>query len=102
MGLPVEDNTCVKICFLLKITREYTYFVGSGFFFQCRLSVERLLNVLISVLDVMGEEECSLRNAWRLYYVPWTPPVREALKDEEAKSTAWSYRGIHSTLRIQQ
>ena len=74
----------------------------AGFFFQCRLSVERLLNVLVSVLDVMGEEECSLRNAWRLYYVPWTPPVREALKDEEAKSTAWAYRGIHSTLRIQQ
>ena len=102
MGLPVEDNTFVKICFLLKITREYTYFVGSGFFFQSRLSVERLLNVLLSVLDVMGEEECSLRNAWRLYYVPWTPPVREALKDKEAKSTAWAYRGIHSTLRIKQ
>ena len=50
----------------------------------------------------MGEEGCSLRNAWGLYYVPWTPPVREALKDEEAKSTAWAYRGIHSTLRIQQ
>ena len=49
-----------------------------------------------------GEEGCSLRNAWRLYYVPWTPPVREALKDEEAKTTTWAYRGIHSTLRTQQ
>ena len=74
----------------------------AGFFFQCRLSVERLFNVLISVLDVMGEEGCSLRNAWRLFYVPWTPPFREALKEEEAKSTARAYRGIHSTLRIQQ
>ena len=66
---------------------------------QSRLSVERLLNVLISVVDVMGEEECSLRNECRLYYVPWTPHVREALKEEEAKSTTWAYQGIHYTLR---
>ena len=68
-------------------------------FFQCRLSVERLLNVFISVLDIMGEEGCSLRNAWRLYYVPWSPPVGEAVRDEEAKSTTWAYLGIPSTLR---
>ena len=62
MGLPVEDNTFVRICLLLKITRESTYFVGSGFFPQSRLRVQRLLNVPISVVDVMGEEDCSLRN----------------------------------------
>ena len=47
----------------------------------------------------MGEEECSLRNAWRLYYVPWSPPVGEAVRDEEAKITTWAYQGIPSTLR---
>ena len=31
-------------------------------FLQSRLSVQRLLNVGISVVDVMGEEDCSLRN----------------------------------------
>ena len=62
MGLPVEDNTFVRICLLLKITRESTYFVGSGFFPQSRLRVQRLLNVPISVVDVMGEEDCSLRS----------------------------------------
>ena len=31
-------------------------------FLQSRLSVQRLLNVVISVVDVMGEEDCSLRN----------------------------------------
>ena len=31
-------------------------------FLQSRLSVQRLLNVVISVGDVMGEEDCSLRN----------------------------------------
>ena len=31
-------------------------------FFQSRLSVQRLLNGLISVVDVMGEEDWSLRN----------------------------------------
>ena len=69
----------------------------AGFFSQSRLSVEGLLNVLLSGLDVMGEEVCSLRNAWRLYFVPWTPPVGEAVRDEEAKSTIWAYQGIPST-----
>ena len=95
----MEDTTLVKFCFLLKITRKETYFVGSGFFSQSRLSVEGLLNVLLSGLDVMGEEECSLRNAWRLYYDPWSPPVGAAVRDEEAKSTTWAYQGIPSTLR---
>ena len=30
--------------------------------------------------------------------MPGTPPVREAFKEEEAKSTSWAYQAIHSTL----
>ena len=33
------------------------------------------------------------------YYVLWTPPIHEALKEEAAKSTPWAYQGIPSTLR---
>ena len=62
MGRPVVDNAILKICLLLELTRESNDFVGSGFFPQRRLTVQRLLNVLISVVDVMAEEDCSLRN----------------------------------------
>ena len=62
MGLPVEDNTFLKMCLLLKRTREINLFRRKRVFLQSRLSVQRLLNVVISVADVMGEEDCSLRN----------------------------------------
>ena len=85
MGLPVEDNTFVKICLLLKLTREINLFRRKRVFLQSRLSVQRLLNVGISVVDVMGEEDCSLRNHGDYTYVPRTPPFVKHSKRKKLK-----------------